>query len=518
MASLVEFFVQNRNNTDTCLRFNNLNISYQSAYKNIAKMIEYFKKVGIKRGDVVTLAVPNTPQNICAFFALDALGAIINLVHPITKRKTLFRMMEEVKSHYLITSNYKIKKEDNKNIAIIVTNQFKFTHNILKYYYGLRIKHSNCYLLDDFMKEKAKDFIPFSRQANEDSIYLHSSGTTSEPKVVRLSNEALINMSHKLSFIAGNDLKGKYMLAVLPIFHSFGLAMGVVAPLLNSMPINLLMRFNAKTIAKEINKNNVHFIIGVPLMYEKLLKSKAFCKAKLKNVELCFMGGDACNTSLVNSFDALMAKHGSEAKLLEGYGLSEALICIVNTKFSSCINSLGKPLINNDIKIIDEYGKDLGVNKNGEIVVYADTLMNGYLNNDNNEFVIHKNSKGIKTGDIGFIDNKGFVHFVERKKRVYKISGVYVFPSEVEKIVKSLSYIKDVALLYCNAQKPYLTLFISLQKGVKESNEKIKENTNLLLSEHVIKYAMPKEIKLLKDLPKTSLGKIDFNKLNKYWN
>ena len=509
MANLIETFL-NKSDNDTCIYFENKSFTYEETFLNIKKMKEYFIKLGVTSNDVVTIALPNIPQMVFAIYALDTIGTTINIVHPFTKRVPLFNLMKKVNSKILITSGTKYKQEEFKNIMILVANPLKFTNNLYKYTYDLKIKKSHCTKLDLYKNEKPKRIKIHKRKPGEDAILLSSSGTTGTPKIVRLSIDALINMAKKLPFITYSELSNKAMLAVLPVFHCFGLAMGVVAPLYNHMIVTLMIRFNVKKVTKQINKKRINFIIGVPRMYEKLFNYHRFKKANLKQLELCFVGGDKITEDFILKFNNLLNKRYSTAKLLQGYGLTEALVCVVNNKLENKIGSLGKPMKDTEVFIIDENNNICLPNVVGEIVLKTDSIMNGYYEDDEN--ILYNNIKNtIKTGDLGYIDDQGFLFYKERKKRLFKISGVNVFPNEVEEIVRELPDINDAAVVFSATPKAHTILFITLVKSAKTG--KIVKKINNYLELRLIRYSLPKEIRIIKSMPKTALGKINYLEL-----
>lgn len=509
MANLIETFL-NKSDNDTCIYFENNSFTYKETFLNIKKMMQYLLKLGITNNDVVTIALPNIPQMVFVLYALDTIGATINIVHPFTKRIPLFNLMKKVNSKVLITSGTKYKQEEFKNITILVANPLKFSNKLYKYIYDIKIKKSHCTQLDLYINEKPKRINIHKRKPGEDAMLLSSSGTTGTPKIVKLSTDALINMSKKLPFITYSELSNKAMLAVLPIFHCFGLAMGVVAPLYNHMIVTLMIRFNVTKVAKQINKKHINFMIGVPRMYEKLYDYHGFKKANLAQLELCFVGGDKITKEFTLKFNELLNKRNSLAKLLQGYGLTEALVCVVNNKLENKIGSLGKPMQDNEMFIVDENEKICLPNVVGEIVLKTNSIMNGYY--DDNQNVTYKNIKNsIKTGDLGYIDDQGFLFYKERKKRLFKISGVNVFPNEVEEIVRELPEIKDAAIVFYNVPKAHTILFVSLTKSIKK--DKMIKKINNYLEPRLIRYSLPKEIKIIENIPKNTLGKTNYLEL-----
>ncbi len=334
------------------------------------------------------------------------------------------------------------------------------------------------------------------------------------PKIIELSNDSINNLAKKVPYIVNKSLKGKSMLAVLPTFHGFGLGMGVHAPLFNQASSALMMKFNPDLVIKWINQNKVNLIIGVPLLYQKLILNKNFQKAKLTNLEFCFIGGDIVQTKLINDFNDIMIKNHSNCRLLEGYGLTETVtVCAVNTLENYKIGSVGKPLKDIDVLVYED--KILPCNEIGEIYINSNTMMNGYLNDveaSNNIKQLINNKKYIKSGDLGYIDEDGFIYIKGRKKRVFKISGINVYPLEIEKIVLENNNVFDASMEYFINPKPHTNLYIILNKNYNGDQKELISLLYKTLNERLIKYMIPQNIIVLNEFPKTKIGKIDHNK------
>ena len=209
----------------------------------------------------------------------------------------------------------------------------------------------------------------------------------------------------------------------------------------------------------------------------------------------------------------MISKH-SNCRLLEGYGLTETVtVCAVNTLDNYKIGSVGKPL--KDIDVLVYENKVLPRNEIGEICINSNTMMNGYLNDliASNDIKIIINGKlYIKSGDLGYIDNEGYIYIKGRKKRVFKISGINVYPLEIEKIVLENNDIFDASMEYFANPKPHTNLYIILNKNYKGNKNELVSLIYKTLNERLIKYMIPNKIIVLDEFPKTKIGKIDHNK------
>lgn len=500
------------------LYYENRTISYRRLWENVRKMVTYFRNLGIRPGDVVTVSLPNIPSSIYAFYALNALGAIQNIVHPLTPLPGIVDTMKQTRSRVAIC----LATEFAKNRELIQDSGYTFIFAnpmqeslwmrhafYLKY---TRPKGKNVFLLDAFRKCAVTEHFA-AHDTAQPSIYLHSGGTTGKPKVIALSDDALNHLAAKADGIITEDLTGKSMLAVLPTFHGFGLGMGIHTPLYFGASVSLMMKFNADKIIRWINEGKVHYIIGVPLLYQKLMQHPDFLKSELKNLRLCFVGGENVHPSMIEEFNATMRQHGSECLMMEGYGLTETVtVCNVNTRENFRIGSVGKGLRDITVQIRDEDGALLDAETTGEVYIAGDTLMNGYLNDPEataETMVTIDGTTYIRTGDIGYLDEDGFLYIKDRKKRMFKINGMNVYPSEIEKIVTESEHVHNASMEFFETPKPHTILFVIPDKNTKKTEAEIASEIQERIQNRVLKYSYPKKIVFVKEFPKTSVGKVD---------
>lgn len=522
METLYQSLLKYNNSGVTALYYENKKYSFITFLSNVRKMVTYLKNQGIKENDVITIVLPNLPITIYAIYAINAIGAISNIIHPLTPLSKIIESMEETNSNNVIILEtlYQENEEvfnNSKHKFFFVNPMFdkSIIHKNIFYLKYKKVKESiNLKSLDKFRKCNETIITTF-KDPLKDCIYLHSGGTTGTSKIVTLSDVSINNLASKFNDLFPFDIKGKSMLAVLPTFHGFGLAIGIHAPLYNQASSALMMKFNKKQIIKWINQNKINSIIGIPLLYQKLIEDDMFKKAKLSNLTHCFVGGDNVSKSLLDSFNDLMKSVSVDALLLEGYGLTETVtVCNVNTYKENKIGSVGKPLVGIINKIFDDSLNELKPYEIGEVYVSSDTLMNKYLNDEAQTKDTLVNINGItyvKTGDLGYLDEDGFLFLKGRKKRMYKIAGINIYPSEVEKIVTNLDDVYDASLQLFEKEKPYLVLYVIKHNKSIKSNEEINDLIMKSLKDKVLKYALPSKIIFMEKFKKTTLGKIDHN-------
>lgn len=505
-------------------------ITYQQLVEHIDKVASGFYDLGIRKGDVVTLAMPNVFEAIFALYGLNKIGVICHLVHPLTPAIQMSKFMKQTKSNHILVleaffEHYKslLKEKDLKLILVNPVNEFGFIKKIG--YKILNKKKLKNIEFDDrvlsFSNIKSSTDIDGNIiEAHDTAFLLHSGGTSGEPKTIELSNYAINFLADKIPHIMGKKtFNNTHMLAVLPMFHGFGLCMGIHGMMMCGGVDTLMPKFDSDEAIKLIKNNQINIIIGVPSLFESLLRHKEFRCKELKNVEQAFVGGDYVALDLKNRWDEAMKYYYSKARLLEGYGLTEVVtVSCVNTLKEHNQGSVGKPLPGIKMAILNQKTKEIiGDDVAGEIVVNGPTMMNGYLNDDiaTQQTIIDINGeKWVRTGDLGFIDSEGYVHFKQRLKRIIKVSGIPVLPSEIENFMMSLEEVKEVAAI--GVSDPFkgnkVKLFIAWNKGqIPLSHTKIKN----LIKNNISRYAEPDEIVEMAELPKTVIGKVNVLELEK---
>lgn len=508
------------------LLFQNQYVDYQTLISKIESFASGLASLGIQKNDTVTMAMPNIFEAIYAFYAVNSLGAIAHLVHPLTPVNQMQRFMEKTGSKTIIIVDtffdHYAKLLEDASITMILANPTDSLGFVKKIGYRVinrkKLKHIawNERVLRFRQLYLEGITVAIEKEATETSIYLHSGGTSGEPKTIALSDFAVNSLASKTSYILGEDhFKDRHMLAVLPLFHGFGLCMGTHAMLSFGGVDTLMPKFDAEEAIALIKKNQINYVIGVPSLFESLIGKPEIRGAHLKNLHQAFVGGDYVAMDLKHRFDKLMKEYGSKARLLEGYGLTEVVtVCAVNTLKDHLQTSVGKPLPGLEVAIVSvEDRKVLGPNEPGEIIVHGNTMMNGYLEgNDKGVFFQIGTKTWVLTGDFGFIDEEGYVHFKQRLKRIIKVSGMPVLPAEIENLIMSFPEVAEVAAIGVPDEEKgsMIRLFVvtsSLKKA--DLSEKIRKTIKSELSI----YALPKEIVYLDALPKTIIGKTDTRKL-----
>ncbi|MGE4571678.1 MAG: class I adenylate-forming enzyme family protein [Candidatus Izemoplasmatales bacterium] len=511
------------------LLFRGKYLSYDELMRKIDYLATGLSEYGLSKGDSITFAMPNVFEAVFGFYASSKLGLKCHMVHPVTPVIQMKKYMLETKSKTLVIldtffDHYKDLLEDQE-INIFLVNPMTEFNVVMKTIYKLinrkKLKIPQNLQVRKFSDLYIKQVVNVSNiNPMSTAVYLHSGGTSGQPKTIELSHQAINYLADQTSYIMDiDDFENLHMLAVLPMFHGFGLCMGIHAMLINGGVNTLMPKFNAKEAVNLIAKNQINFLIGVPSLFESLLKQAAFNSEKMKHVKQAFIGGDYVSMDLKKRFDEQMMKNQSPARLLEGYGLTEVVtVCCVNTLKEHNPLSVGKALPGIEIAIKAlESDEILDINQDGEIIVSGPTNMNGYLNDTKASqatFFKYNNKIWVKTGDLGYIDENGYIHFKQRLKRIIKVLGIPVLPGEIENFLMDYEQISEVcAVSKTDDEKGNVVkLFIvwNDENSILEEAE-IKQ----AIKDNISVYAVPKEIVILKELPKTVIGKTDVIALEK---
>ncbi len=506
------------------------------SFRKFQKLVDRYadsliEHLHIQKGDVVLVSQPNIPNVLILVYALNKIGAVVNLVHPFTPFNQVRNIISKTKTKVAFIFEQRIAKEVEKyrDIASIiyvtrVEDYLPLGKKLIYHFMNSKIRRKLGKWRGKFQGFKYFHKIPKAKQhyevrhtdVNELSVLLHSGSTTGDPKTICLCDRNFNFFSNRAFKIMCNEEKdavGSYFLSFLPSFHGFGFCVTMHSPLAIGSGVILLPKFDAKEISKYVDKYRILVVGAVPTAIESLLKCSEFVNNKhLGHLGMFFCGGDTMPIKLEREFNSLMEKNGSKCRVFEGYGLTEAVGAnSVNTFKAHREGSIGKPIDGIEFKIVDDDGKEVPVGQTGEITILSGETMLGYLDNEEGTKTAIRNG-WLFTGDYGHVDKDGFVYFDQRKKRVVKVSGVGVFPTEIERLVETVPGVEGVCAIEIpdTRLKAAIKLFVVAKYFDEEG---MKEQIIDTCRKYLIRWAVPKEIEFVNELPKTLLGKIDFKKL-----
>ena len=522
---------------------------------NYTQMIAYFELAaralvaeGIQRGDVVTICLPNVPQAIVLLYALNRIGAVANMIHPLSSQKEITYFLDDSDSKMILTLDLFYEKvvqaraeAKNKETKILMARISDELAVPLAMAFWAKTGRKLRYLPNQDNSITWKNFIAKGMKKIElpemeyhpdrASVLLYSGGTTGLPKAIELSDYNFNVLGMQIREAAGIDFEpGLRFLSVMPLFHGFGLGIGIHTVLENGMMSILVPRFTNESYAKLVVKKKPNFIAGVPTIYASLLKSDIMQNADLSCLKGVFSGGDTLPPDLKERFDKFLTDHGSTVQIREGYGLTECVTASCLTPYDTYKErSIGVPLRDMEYRIVKsgssyaetalhEMFAELPRGEAGEIILKGPSLMLGYRNHpEETAEALRKDENGdtwLFTGDLGHMDEEGYVFFSQRIKRMIITSGYNVYPSQLEKVLDEHPDITRSCVIGIPDERRIqkIRAYIVLKEGVEESEEekkKIMEYSKL----HLAAYEKPREIVFRKELPLTLVGKVAFHVL-----
>lgn len=516
---------------------------FQGKLTNYTEFVNLIEKAakglmheGIQKGDRVTICMPNTPQGVICLYALNRIGAIANMVHPLSAEKNITFYLDFSKSKMILTMDMfyeKVKKAVDKSetkariIVARIQDELPFPLSIIyrfaKNNKNMKFPDRDCDILwTDMLKNGANETLPpIDYKEGETAVILYSGGTSGKQKGICLSDKNFNALGMQIAEICGVNLNDKCkFLSVMPIFHGFGLGIGIHTILINGARCILVPQFTIDSYAKTVIKKKPNFIAGVPTLYQALFETKRFDGQDLSFLVGVFSGGDALSPELKKRADKFLKEHNADIQIREGYGLTECVTASCVTPFDkSKTGSIGLPLRDMQYKIVEPgtFNKK-NAGEDGEIILTGPTLMSGYLDNeDETAQTLRTDENGthwLFTGDMGYMDKEGFIYFKQRIKRMIITSGYNVYPSRIEDILDKcpdVNYccvigVKDIYKM----QK--IRAYVVLNDGVTPSEEE-KQKIKDFCKPYLDRYEWPKEIEFRKELPKTLVGKVAYHTL-----
>ena len=511
-------------------------VTYKNFVKKIEKAARALKNYGVKEGDRVTICMPNTPEGITMVYAVNMVGAVCNMVHPLSSEKELEYYIKVAESKYVLVIDavfdkiYKLRDVAQLERIIVVRPSAGLGFLKKKLYNTLHVKKvrlpandSRVVLWEDFIANSYfyQGNYHEERGGEDLAVIMYSGGTTGAPKAVMLSNLNINAESICDGTMIRQIVPGATVLSILPLFHCFGLGVCIHTPLCRGMGCILIPAFSHKQFAEIIRKNEPNFIVGVPTLFEALINTKLKSK-DLKSVTAVICGGDALNQTLRDKVNQFLENHGSEAKIRVGYGLTEGsgAVCLSPERtFADGI--IGVPMPDTDFKIIkNDTFKELPAGEEGEICISGPLVMMGYLGDDAETaqtIRLHDDGKlWLHTGDIGYLGEDGLIYFAQRLKRIIISSGYNIYPTHLESIINSHEAVLTSTVIgidhHYKGQVP--KAFIVLKPGYKPG-KRLEREIRELLERNVPIYALPAAYEFRDKLPKTKVGKVAFRELEK---
>ena len=503
---------------------------------NAKKSLEnIFNMIGIKENEIskeiITICSNNIPEALYTFYGANRLGVVVNFIHPFSSIDNIIDNINKTKSKILfcIDFNYeKIKNIINETSIekVVILSPKDSMPLLIKIAYCSKtktnIKEDNNFInYNNFIKLSASklDYLKdFPYKKDYPAVILNTGGTTGKPKGAVLSNDNFNSMPHQYG-VKANFTNEDKMVAIMPIFHGFGLCNCIHMPLCLGAKVILMPKYDAKQLANIFKKYKPCDLMGVPTLIKDIMNNKIYENIDFSFINYIVSGGGSLGADEVD-FNKFLSEHNSNKLVTKGYGLTEATSSLTFTfEDSNDINSVGIPLVNTKIKIVEPgTTKELKYNELGEICATGPSIMLGFYKDDKstkNDLKMHNDNKvWLHTGDMGYINEDGKLFVTDRIKRLIIVSGVNVYPSLIENKICTHPLVKDCCVVKMPHDYKYEVpkAYIVLKEG-NYFNEKLKIELNKLCDALPNKYYKPFDFEVIDSLPKTLMNKIDYKNL-----
>ena len=512
-----------RNPSAVALDYLGRRITYRDLIRFADKAASSMAAMGVGADDRVLLLMPNIPQTVFLLYALNKLNAVAIMMHPDSPADEVERVVREMKCKAVFLTKRSIAScaawmpyRLPSACRVILMNMMRFAP--LCFHFRKR----RVSLIPGIEKERAfwgrQAAIPRTPQTNTEdkpAVILFSGGSFGEPKAVVLTNRNMNAAAVETVVVSGQaDVSGMSILALMPVFHGFGLCVGVHTPLMSGATCVLLPKYLPGLCARTFRRLKIEFLPGVPTFFLKLIRSPEMSRIDLSHLRGVFCGGDRLTPEAKHEIDAFLAAHGAEVAVRQGYGLTESASVITLSPEGAGDDTIGLPLPNTKVRVVDpDTGADVENGRAGELWLSGPTVMLGYEDDaalTAQALITDQGALWLRTGDLVRRDENGLLHFEQRIKHMIVTSGYNVYPSAIESALRDTGLVADVAVigLQDELRGQSVVAFV-----VADSVAITPEALSAALATRLPRYAIPHRILIVESLPRTSLGKIAYGRL-----
>lgn len=511
-------------------------ITYADLFVNIKKTAAAFRAIGLKKDDIATVVSIMTPEIIYAFYAADLIGATLNLVDPRYSVEGIHDYIAEVDSHLLICLNVTydrcvqaakrthverilvVSPADSLSLPMAMGYKLK---NPDKNHYSSNVIHWKDFIAGGQGQSTAADPVDPMDHA---CVVVHTGGTTGSPKGVMLTDRNFNTIAKQFKTYEFLCHRGQTLMNIMPPFIAYGFACGIHLPLTLGIKVVIIPNADASKLGSLVLKYKPQHMFGVPTHYQQLATDP-----RLKNKDLSFIrmyaaGGDAISVGAEESVNEFLAAHNVEFPMAKGYGMTE--VSSAATAAAASITkpgSAGIPLVDTIVSVFEPgTAKELPIGEQGEICICSESIMKGYYHKPEETAAVkqvHPDGRTwVHTGDVGYIDEDGFVFVGSRIKRlIIRPDGFKVFPSMIENAISHHPAVRQCSVVGCVAKDhpqgrlPFV--FVVLDPVAADKKRQILRELRQLCVEELPEYVQPVAYKFISEMPLTPVGKVDYRKL-----
>lgn len=535
--SAFEYVCQRSKNhlNDTALEYYGRKFTYADLIVNVKKTAAALRGAGVKKGDIVTVVSIMTPEIIALFYAADMMGATLNLVDPRYSVEGIREYIEEVDSHLLVCLNvvYERCRQAAKRTnveKVIVLSPADSLPPVMAVGYKLTTPDKNKYASNvirwkQFIKGgEGQSTAAEPYDPDHACVVVHTGGTTGSPKGVMLTDDCFNGIA--LQFQAYPKLfhRGQKLMNVMPPFIAYGFACGIHLPLVLGFTVIIIPNLDPAKLGSLVLKHKPEHMFGVPTHYQQLAADP-----KLRDKDLSFIinyaaGGDSLSRGAEQTVNDFLAAHGARYPIAKGYGMTEvSSAATVAAGLDNKPGSVGIPMVNTVVAAFEPgTDQELPIGQRGELCISGPCLMKGYYNKpEETAILLRRHPDGrvwAHTGDMGYLDEDGFVFLDSRIKRmIIRHDGFKVFPSMIENVVSRHPAVHQCSVVGCadkdHTQGRLPFVYIVLKADTTAKKKQVIRELERMCAEDLPEYVQPVAYKFISSMPMTPVGKVDYRQL-----
>jgi long-chain acyl-CoA synthetase len=485
-----------RNPDKVALIFDDFKLTYTQLNAASNQVANALVGAGIKPGDRVGLMLPNVPQFPIIYYGILKAGGIVVPINVLLKGREVAYYLSDSEASALFF--WEMFAAD----AIVGAKEAPSVTKLIQVGIAPAEPPEGCADFFAFSGKQAPTFDTVATEADGTCLIIYTSGTTGQPKGAELTNLNLFECCHLGTHIFTFDNEKDVIMAVLPMFHSFGLSNVLNGGIHGGITLTLMPRFDADKCLQIIQRDKVTLFLGVPTMYFAMLHHPERSTYDLSSLRLCVSGGASIPGEVIKAWE-----QATGTKILEGYGLSETSPTATFNQLETGqkVGSIGKPVWGVDVKIFDEDDKEVPQGERGEIVIKGHNIMKGYWRKPEATAETIKHG-WFHSGDIGYVDDEGFLFIVDRKKEMIIRGGFNVYPREIEEVIYMHPKVAEAAVIGVPDEKFGEEIHAVVAPKPGETID--PQELIAFVKERVAAYKCPRTVDVVKELPKGPTGKI----------
>jgi len=496
-------------------------ITYKQFREDVLRLAQALLDLGIKKGDRVSVFMPNCPQAVISYFAVLKIGGIVVESNPIYVERELEYQLTDAGVETVVTLDMKMlypkvkAVRDKTEVKTVIVSSLKeylpFPKNVLypvaKRKDVVKVeREKGVYFFKELLQKYPPEEVQAEVNPDDCAVLLYTGGTTGVPKGVMLTHKNLVsNCVQGIKWLYEAEYANEVVMAALPVFHSFGHTCCMNFSVYAACTLILIPDpRNTKDILRNVENHKATMVPGVPAMYVNMLNYPRMKDYDLSSVKYCFSGAAPMPVEVLEEFERVTG-----GLILEGFGMTETSpVTHINPMVGERkVGSIGMPILDTLAKVVDvETGEiELAAGEVGELIVKGPQVMKGYWNSPQETGKVLKNG-WMYTGDLATMDEDGFFFIVGRKKDMIISSGFNVYPREIEEVLFEHPAVKEASVIGVPHEKRGETVkaFIVLKEGETATAEEIRQ----FCKKNLAAYKVPTFVEFRKKLPKTMVGKV----------